>query len=111
MGQAPPEGGRLVGDAELGLLAVGTLRGLRHEQLGVARLLGAVGLGVVFAMVLREVRLGALDLHEAFAADGLVAAPGVVEEGRVVEEADGALGGVLVEGDLERLAIDAGVLR
>ena len=60
--------------------------------------------------VLGRMRVGPLDLHEALGADGLVAAAGAVEVGRVEEEADGALGRVLVQIGLQGLPVDLRVL-
>jgi hypothetical protein len=59
----------------------------------------------------RQMRIGTLDLYETFAADGLIAATRLVEVGRVREEANGTFGRVLVEKNLERLAIDEWILR
>lgn len=38
----------------------------------------------------RRVRVRSFDLHKAFRADGLVATPGFVQIGRIVEETDRA---------------------
>jgi hypothetical protein len=61
-------------------------------------------------MAFREVWVRPLDLHETFAADGLVAASSVVEVGRVVQEANWALATFLVQKHLKRLSINEGVV-
>jgi hypothetical protein len=62
-------------------------------------------------MVLGEMWIGSLDLHEAFAADGLVAAPRFVQVWRIGEEADGAFRRIFVQEYLESLAVDKGIFR
>ena len=57
-------------------------------------------------MTLGVVGVWTLDLHKALAANGLIAAAGMVEVRRVVEKTNGTFGGVLVEVHFERLAID-----
>ncbi len=79
--EAAAERRRLVRDPELGRLAVRTGGRLRDE---LASLFLGVYIGIVFGVVsvaLGIVRVGALDLDEALAADGLVAAPRVVQIG------------------------------
>lgn len=55
--------------------------------------------------------LGTLDLHETLAANWLIAAPSVVEIRWVCEEADGALGRIFVQENLERLPVHKRILR
>jgi hypothetical protein len=62
-------------------------------------------------MVLRRVRIWSFDLYEAFRADRLVAAACFVKVWRVVEEANGALGGVAVEEGFEGEVVDVGIAR
>jgi hypothetical protein len=57
-------------------------------------------------MVLRRMRVRSFDLYKTFRANGLVAATSFVQVGRITEEANGALGRVLVEKDLDPLAIN-----
>lgn len=89
-------------------MAVRTGRRLGDEHLGwVFRSETLVGVAsLAIRMMLGQMRVGSLDLHKAFTADGLVAASRAVEVRRIGEKADGALGCVLVEEDLEWLAVD-----
>lgn len=63
------------------------------------------------AMTLWEVWVRSLDLYKTLTADGLVAASGVVEVGRIVEEADWALAAIFVQKHFERLPIDEWIIR
>ena len=56
-------------------------------------------------MMLRGVRVGSLDLDKTFRANGLIAAPCLVQMWWVVHETDGTLRGVLVQKSLDPLAI------
>jgi hypothetical protein len=47
--------------------------------------------------MLGRMRVWPLDLYEAFGTDGLITAPGLVEVGRIIEEADGTFGSILVQ--------------
>ena len=70
---------------------------------------GISGIGAFsprFTVSLRNVRVRPLDLHETLAADRVTAAPRVVEMIRISSKADGAIFGVAIEHDLERLAVD-----
>lgn len=55
-------------------------------------------------------RVGSFDLHKAFTADRLVATPSVIEIGRIIKEANGAFASLLVNENLERLAVDEWVV-
>jgi hypothetical protein len=59
-----------------------------------------VVIGTVLIVSLGEVRIRALDLHKALAANRLVAAPGVIQVWRISQEADGAFRCILVQKDL-----------
>lgn len=60
--------------------------------------------------MLRWVRVRALDLDEAFGADGLITATSPVQIGWIVQEADGAFAGILVQVNFDRLTVDKGIL-
>lgn len=90
------------------MLTVWTLGGFGDELAGS---FFRVGIGILLISVpFGIVRVGSLDLHKAFAADGLVTATGVIEVRRIVEETNGTFGCILVEVYLERLAIDKGIV-
>lgn len=55
-------------------------------------------------------RIRSLNLDEAFAANGLVTAAGVVQVWRVRQEADRTFGSVLVEENFEGLSVDKRVV-
>ena len=56
------------------------------------------------------VRVRALDLHEAFGANGLITASGVVQVWRIVEETDRTFACVFVQIDFDGLPVDKWVL-
>jgi hypothetical protein len=60
--------------------------------------------------MLRWMGIGSLDLYKALGANGLIAASRLVKIGRVVEEANRALGCVFVKEDFDALAIDVPIL-
>jgi hypothetical protein len=62
-------------------------------------------------MMLRKVRISALDLNETFAADILVTASGAVQVRRICQEADRALLSVFVKENLHGLAVHKGIMR
>jgi hypothetical protein len=57
--------------------------------------------------MLRRMRVRTFDLYEAFGADGLIAAAGLVEIWRVVHETDGAFRSIFVQDSLKRRAVDS----
>ena len=75
----------LVGDAELGLLAVWAGGRLRDQHFG--RVFGVKTFvritDLAVGVMLRQMGVGTFDLNEALAADGLVAASSLVEVRRV----------------------------
>jgi hypothetical protein len=93
------------------LLAIRALRSLRDQEaallLGVRRWFALLTVTMTFG----KVWVGALDLDKTLAADGLVAASGVVEVWRVVEEADGAFSALFVKEHFERLSIYKWIVR
>jgi len=95
------------------LLAVRASRWLRDKHLwrvvGIQALVGIPRSTV--RVVLGQMRVGALDLDKALAANGLVAAAGAIEVGGIRKETDGALRGVLVQVDLDRLTVDERIVR
>jgi hypothetical protein len=56
-------------------------------------------------VVFRRMRIRSLNLYEAFRADWLITAPCLVEIRRVVKEANGTLGSILVKKRLHRMAM------
>jgi hypothetical protein len=61
-------------------------------------------------LVLWWVWVGSLDLYKTFGADGLIATARPVQIGRIVEEANRALGSVFVQIDFQLLTIDAVII-
>jgi hypothetical protein len=112
VGQPTAKGRWIIGNSKLGHLTIGAARGLRDEHLrGVLRRQTFVGVASFSVrVVLGKMGIGSLDLHKAFTADGLAAAAGRVEIGRVGEEANGAFLGILVEKHLDGLAVDKGIV-
>lgn len=87
--------------------AVGAASRLRYQE---PRGLLRIVIRIVLVVSLWEMRIRPLNLDEAFAANGLVAAAGVVQVWRVRQEADRTFGSVLVEENFERLSVDKGVV-
>ena len=56
--------------------------------------------------MLRWVRIGTFDLDETLGADGLVTTASLVQIGRIVNEANGALGRILIQECLDPLTVD-----
>jgi hypothetical protein len=110
--KASSEWGRLVGDAEFRLLTVGTGRRLWDEHLrrvvSVESFVGVSSFAVW--MMFGEMGISALDLNKAFAANGLITTSGVIQVRRVCQETDRTLISILVQEDLERLAVDKGIV-
>lgn len=79
--QTTSEWGRVICDAKLGLLAVGTARWFGDEHLG--RLWIGLWIVLVF-MTFRKVRIRPLYLYKALATNLLIAASGAVEVGRII---------------------------
>jgi hypothetical protein len=61
-------------------------------------------------MVLGKMRVGPLDLDEAFAADWLITTPCMVEIRGICQETNGAFSGIFVKIDLEGLAVDEWIM-
>jgi hypothetical protein len=61
--------------------------------------------------MLGKVRVCALDLYKAFTADGLITASRVVKIRGIRKEADRAFVSILVQKDLDRLAVNKGIVR
>lgn len=111
--EATAERGRIVRDAKLWLLAVWARRWLRSKHLrGVVRCntLGRVS-GLAVGVVLGKVRICAFDLYKAFTADRLITASCVVKIRGIRKEADGTVVRILVQEDLDRLAVNKGIVR
>jgi hypothetical protein len=93
-------------------LAVWAGRRLRNEHLGrivsVESFVGVSSFAV--RMMLGKMGISALDLNKAFTADGLIATSGAVQVRRVCQETDRTLISILIQENLERLAIDEGIV-
>jgi hypothetical protein len=85
-------------------LAISRFSGLLLLALSRSR---GIGVGL---LVLWRMRIRALDLNEALGADGLVTASSFVEIRGIVQKADWAFGRILIEINLNRLAVDKGIL-
>lgn len=111
--EATAERGRIVRDAKLWLLAVWARRWFRSKHLW-----GVVGCntlsrvsGLAVGVMLGKMRVCALDLYKAFTADRLITASRVVKIRGVRKEADGTVVSILIQKDLERLAVNKGIVR
>lgn len=94
-------------------MAVGACRRLRDKHLRrIIRVETLVGISsFTVGVMLRKVRISALDLNKAFAADILITTPGAVQVRRICQEADRALLSVFVKENLHGLAVYKGIMR
>lgn len=61
-------------------------------------------------MMFWRMRIRSLDLYEAFRADRLITTSSLIQVWRVVEEADGTLGSILVKERLQQMSMHIWIL-